>query len=54
MLNFISENIGTIVVFLMVAASVTAAAVKMASDKKSGKSGCCGDCGKCGGYCNSK
>ena len=53
MLSFISANIGTIVVLLVLAAVVTAIIVKLVRDKKAGKNVVCGgDCSKCHGGCS--
>lgn len=45
MKNFLSENLGTIVVLMMVIAAVAAVVWNMSRRKRSGKSGCeCMDC----------
>jgi hypothetical protein len=51
MLTWLSENIGTIVVLLVVCALVVLVVRKLHRDKKCGKSSCsCG--GSCGGSCS--
>lgn len=47
MLEFLSENWGTIVVAALLALALTAAVIKLVRDKRSGKGSCCGDCSKC-------
>ncbi len=47
MLNFIIQNIGTIVVLLVLAAVVSLVIYKLCSDKKKGKSSCGCNCGCC-------
>lgn len=47
MLNFIAQNIGTIVVLLVLSAAVALVIYKMISDKKKGKSSCGCNCGCC-------
>lgn len=56
MLAWLSENLASIVIVLIVAALVVAVIVKMRKDKKSGKSTCGGNCGCCpmGGSCSAK
>ena len=55
MINFLSENIGTIVVLLILVAIVAAIIYQMRKDKKSGKSTCGGNCSGCAnsGACHS-
>ena len=48
MLTWISVNLGSIVVFLILAAMVTAVIYKMIKDRKNGISSCGGNCAKCG------
>ncbi|MDI9505790.1 MAG: FeoB-associated Cys-rich membrane protein [Clostridiales bacterium] len=48
MLRWVSENLGTMLVALMLAGIVTAIVVKLRKDKKQGKSICSGNCGMCG------
>ncbi|MDE6471276.1 MAG: FeoB-associated Cys-rich membrane protein [Eubacterium sp.] len=52
MIAFLSENIGTIIVLLILAGIVTAVVVKMVKDKKSGRSACGCNCSECGCGCN--
>ena len=54
-MGFISENIGTIAVLLIVAAVVGLIIYKMAKDKKAGKSACGCKCSGCpnSGICHS-
>lgn len=47
MINFLMQNIGTIVVMLMVAAVLTLAVLKLYRDKKNGKSSCGCKCAGC-------
>lgn len=47
MFDFISQNIGTIIVFLAVAAIVASIMIGMIRNKKKGKSSCGGSCGGC-------
>lgn len=47
MINFLSENIGTIVVLLILAAIVAAIIYQLRKDKKAGKSTCGGKCSGC-------
>lgn len=49
MLAWLSANIGTIVVGLIVLGAVAAILRSMWRDKKAGKLSCGGDCAKCGG-----
>jgi hypothetical protein len=53
MFAWLAENIGTIVVLLVVCVLVGLVVAKMIRDKKSGKSSCsCGSsCSSCGGGC---
>lgn len=52
MMAFLSKNIGTIVVLLIVIALVAAVVTKMIKDKKSGKSACGCNCSECGCGCS--
>lgn len=45
--EFLAENAGTIIVFLMVVACITAIILKMVRDKKKGKTSCGSSCGCC-------
>ena len=56
MLTWISANLGSIVVFLILVAIVTAVIYKMIKDRKNGISSCGGNCAKCGmcGSCGKK
>lgn len=45
--NFISQNIGTIVVLAIVAAIVALLILKLVKDKKAGKSSCSCGCSSC-------
>ena len=47
MLNFIADNLLTILVFMIIAAMVAAIIRKMISDRKKGISSCGGKCGCC-------
>ncbi len=49
MLNFIIDNIGSIIVSLVLVLIVFIAVRSMIKDKKSGKCSCGGSCGSCGG-----
>lgn len=51
MLQWICENIGTIVVGLVLLAVVILIVRIMMRDKKQGKSSCGGNCASCGGCC---
>ena len=51
MLQWISENIGTIAVGLVLLAVVILIVRIMMRDKKQGKSSCGGNCASCGGCC---
>lgn len=51
MLQWISENIGTIAVGLVLLAVVILIVRVMMRDKKQGKSSCGGNCASCGGCC---
>lgn len=55
MLEWLSANIGSIIVVLVLAAIVTAIIVNMIKDKKRGKSSCGGGCAGCAfsGSCHS-
>ena len=48
MILWITENIGTIVVSLILILIVTGAILTMIRDKKQGRSCCGGNCSKCG------
>ena len=48
MLAWLAENLGTIVITLILNAIVTAIVVSMIRDKKKGKSTCGCDCAHCG------
>jgi len=48
MYAWLSKNLGTIVVVLILIAVVTAVIVNMIKDKKRGRSVCGGDCCRCG------
>lgn len=56
MLTWISANLGSIVVFLILVSIVTAVIYKMIKDRKNGISSCGGNCAKCGmcGSCGKK
>lgn len=56
MISWISDNIGTIVISLILIAIVTGIIVKMVRDKKKGKSSCGCNCGCCSmnGACHPK
>ncbi len=47
MLEFLSANIGTVIVFVVLAIIVGAIIYKMYRDKKQGKSSCGCNCGSC-------
>lgn len=47
MTEFIMNNLGTIIVGLIVLALLILVSVKMISDEKKGKSSCGGGCGSC-------
>lgn len=46
-INFLSENLGTIIVLAAVLALVTFLTIKLIKDKKAGKSGCSCGCSSC-------
>ncbi len=52
MLAFITQNLGTILVLLVVAVLVGLAAYIVIRDKKAGKCACSGSCGSCSGSCS--
>ena len=56
MLAWISKNIGTIIVCIVLAAIVAAIVCKVVKDKKSGKSTCGCNCAQCAmaGSCHSQ
>ncbi len=47
MINFLQNNLGTIVVLLILVAVVSLVIIKMIKDKKSGKKSCNCGCGGC-------
>ena len=47
MLAWISENLATIIITLVLVAIVTAIIIAMRKDKKAGKSSCGGNCAHC-------
>lgn len=47
MMDYLISNIGTIVVFLIIAAVVTLIVIKLRKDKAGGKSSCGCNCGCC-------
>lgn len=51
MLQWISANIGTILISLVLLAVVALIIRSMVHDKKQGKSSCGGNCASCGGCC---
>lgn len=51
MLQWISANIGTILISLVLLAVVALIIRSMVHDKKQGKSSCGGNCANCGGCC---
>ena len=51
MLQWISANIGTILISLVLLAVVALIIRSMVNDKKQGKSSCGGNCASCGGCC---
>lgn len=51
MLQWISANIGTILISLVLLAVVALIIRSMMRDKKQGKSSCGGNCASCGGCC---
>ncbi len=46
-INFLAENLGTILVFFAVAAIVSLLVLKLIKDKRSGRSGCSCGCSSC-------
>jgi len=56
MLAWLTDNLGTIIVSLILICIVTAVIVKMVKDKKSGKGSCGCDCEHCAmhGKCHNK
>ena len=46
-INFLSENLGTIIVLAAVLALVAFLTLKLVKDKKAGKSGCSCGCSSC-------
>lgn len=53
MKEFLANNIGTIIVLLVVVLIVAGAVAKMIKDKKQGNHLCGGDCSKCHGCSHS-
>ena len=55
MMAWLADNMGTIVVILVLAAIVVSISAKLMRDKKKGKSSCGGNCAHCalGGCCHS-
>ena len=47
MITWITQNIGTILVILILASAVTAIIIKMVRDKQQGKSSCGHNCAHC-------
>lgn len=47
MMEFLTQNGGTILVGLLILVGVVLAVKKIIQDKKNGKSGCGGNCGGC-------
>lgn len=45
--DFLSQNLGTILVLILLTAIVAAVVIKMIKDKRSGKSGCSCGCEVC-------
>ncbi len=56
MLAWLSENLGTIIITLILIAIVAAIVISMIRDKKKGKTSCGCDCAHCGccGACHNK
>lgn len=56
MISFITENLGTIIITVVVVAILAAIVVKLVRDKRKGKSSCGGNCAHCamGGSCHSE
>jgi hypothetical protein len=56
MIAWLSANIGTILICLVLGAVVVGIIAVMARDKKKGKSACGGNCGHCpmGGSCHNR
>ncbi len=55
MLDFIVDNLGTILITVVLVTILAAIAVKLVRDKRKGKSSCGGNCAHCalGGSCHS-
>ena len=56
MISFITENLGTIIITVVLVAILAAIVVKLVRDKRKGKSSCGGNCAHCamGGSCHSE
>ena len=56
MISFITENLGTIIITVVLVAILAAIVVKLVRDKRKGKSSCVGNCAHCalGGSCHAK
>ena len=54
MLDFIVDNLGTILITVVLVTILAAIVVKLVRDKRKGKSSCGGNCAHCalGGYCH--
>lgn len=48
MLSWITANLATIIISILLIAIVCIIIAKMVNDKKQGKTSCGGDCGSCG------
>ena len=51
MLAWLTANLGTILIVLVLAAVVIGIVAKLRKDKKKGNASCCGDCAFCGCHC---
>ena len=56
MISFITENLGTIIITVVLVAILATIVVKLVRDKRKGKSSCGGNCAHCamGGSCHSE
>ena len=54
MLMWLSANLGTIIISLVLAVMVVGIAVHLIRQKRQGKSSCGGDCASCHGGCSHK
>lgn len=53
MITWICENIGTLIVSILLLVILSFNVINIRKAKKKGKSICCGDCSHCGAHCPS-